>query len=37
MEQIIIEKAEKWLSSNIDQDAKANIKELLSPGNETAS
>ncbi|MDN5215395.1 phospho-sugar mutase [Fulvivirgaceae bacterium BMA12] len=35
MEQIIIEKAEKWLNSNIDEDAKATIKNLLSPGNET--
>ncbi len=35
MEQIIIEKAEKWLNSNIDEDAKGTIRNLLSPGNET--
>ena len=35
MEQMIVEKAEKWLNSNIDEDAKVAIKNLLSPGNET--
>ncbi len=35
MEQNIIDKANKWLNSNIDQSAKEEIKNLLSAGNET--
>ncbi len=36
MEKNIVEKAEKWLASNIDENAKEEIRSLLSPGNETA-
>ncbi len=36
MEQSIIDKAEKWLSSGIDEDSKNEIRKLLQPGNETA-
>lgn len=35
MDQMIVNKAEKWLNSNIDEEAKVSIKNLLSPGNET--
>lgn len=36
MENSIIEKAEKWLNSSIDENAKQEIRTLLTPGNETA-
>ncbi|MDN5200919.1 phospho-sugar mutase [Fulvivirgaceae bacterium BMA10] len=36
MDSNIIEKAKQWLNSNIDEQAKKEINQLLEPGNETA-